>query len=148
MDMTLLVGEGGLFLSGGQKQRIALARAIYDDPVLFVLDEPNSNLDEAGELALLQALVQLKAAKKTIFVITHRTAILRVVDKVLLLVNGVSQAFGPRDEVLAPSEKGAGASAAAGRAGGSGQKIRWGIFQGVIWRVRKDKAWMPRTRCL
>jgi len=99
------VGEGGLFLSGGQKQRIALARAIYDDPVLFVLDEPNSNLDDAGELALLQTLVQLKAEKKTIFVITHRTSILRVVDKVLLLVNGVSQAYGPRDEVLASLKK-------------------------------------------
>ncbi len=100
------VGEGGLFLSGGQKQRIALARAIYDDPVLFVLDEPNSNLDETGELALLQTLVQLKAAKKTIFVITHRTSILRVVDKVLLLVNGISQAYGPRDEVIARLKKG------------------------------------------
>jgi len=99
------VGEGGLFLSGGQKQRIALARAIYDDPVLFVLDEPNSNLDEAGELALLKTMVQLKAAKKTVFVITHRTSILRVVDKVLLLVNGVSQAYGPRDEVLARLKK-------------------------------------------
>jgi PrtD family type I secretion system ABC transporter len=99
------VGEGGLFLSGGQKQRIALARAIYGDPVLFVLDEPNSNLDDAGELALLQALVQLKMAKKTIFVITHRTSILSIVDNVLLMVNGVSQAYGPRDEVLARLKK-------------------------------------------
>jgi PrtD family type I secretion system ABC transporter len=99
------VGEGGLFLSGGQKQRIALARAIYDNPVLLVLDEPNSNLDEAGERALLETLVQLKAAKKTIFVIAHRASILPVLDKVLLLVNGSVQAYGPRDEVLASMQK-------------------------------------------
>lgn len=94
------VGEGGLFLSGGQKQRIALARAIYDAPVLFVLDEPNSNLDEAGIAALLQTLVTLKTEKKTVFVITHNPAILSVVDKVLLLVSGTVQAYGPRDDVL------------------------------------------------
>jgi PrtD family type I secretion system ABC transporter len=99
------IGEGGLFLSGGQKQRIALARAIYDDPVLIVLDEPNSNLDDAGELALLQTLSKLKEAKKTVFVITHRTSILSTVDKILLLVNGVMQAYGPRDEVLAHMKK-------------------------------------------
>lgn len=94
------VGESGLFLSGGQKQRIALARAIYDDPVLIVLDEPNSNLDDAGELALLNTLKMLKEAKKTVFVITHRTSILSIIDKILLLVNGVAQAYGPKDEVL------------------------------------------------
>lgn len=99
------IGEGGLVLSGGQKQRIALARAIYDDPVLVVLDEPNSNLDDAGELALLNTLVKLKEAQKTIFVITHRTSILSIVDKVLLMVNGVGQAYGPRDEVLASLQK-------------------------------------------
>ena len=99
------VGEGGLFLSGGQKQRIALARAIYGDPVLLMLDEPNSNLDEAGEQALLQALVQLKAANKTIFVIAHRATLLAVVDKILLLVNGTVQAYGPRDKVLASLQK-------------------------------------------
>jgi len=99
------IGEGGQFLSGGQRQRIAMARAIYDDPVLFVLDEPNSNLDEAGEAALLQTLLRLKAAKKTIFVITHRTSILSVVDKMLLLVNGAAAAYGPRDEVLAQLRK-------------------------------------------
>jgi PrtD family type I secretion system ABC transporter len=99
------IGEGGLFLSGGQKQRIALARAIYDDPVLIVLDEPNSNLDDAGELALLQTLSKLKEAKKTVFVITHRTSILSTVDKILLLVNGVMQAYGPRDEILAHMRK-------------------------------------------
>jgi len=95
------IGEGGLILSGGQKQRIALARAIYDGPVLIVLDEPNSNLDEAGELALLHTLLKLKEAKKTVFVITHRTSILSIVDKIMLLVNGVMQAYGPRDDVLA-----------------------------------------------
>lgn len=99
------LGEDGLFLSGGQKQRIALARAIYDDPVLLMLDEPNSNLDEAGERALLQTLVQLKAAHKTIFVIAHRASLLAVVDKILLLVNGVVQAYGPRDKVLASLQK-------------------------------------------
>lgn len=99
------VGERGLFLSGGQKQRIALARAIYDDPVLLVLDEPNSNLDEAGERALLQTLVELKAANKTIFVIAHRASLLAVVDKILLLVNGALQAYGPRDKVLASLQK-------------------------------------------
>ena len=94
------IGDGGMILSGGQKQRIALARAIYNDPVLIVLDEPNSNLDDAGEMALLQTLLKLKEAKKTVFVITHRTSILSMVDKVMLLVNGVMQAYGPRDEVL------------------------------------------------
>jgi len=95
------VGEGGLFLSGGQKQRIALARAIYGDPVLLVLDEPDSNLDEGGESALIQTLVRLKMEKKTVFVITHRTSILSVVNTVLLLVNGTGQACGPRNEILA-----------------------------------------------
>ena len=110
------VGEGGLFLSGGQKQRIALARAIYGDPVLFVLDEPNSNLDEAGIGALLQTLEKLKAEKKTVFVITHNPSILSVVDKVLMIVNGTAQAYGPRDEVLARLQQARqqSASAAAG----------------------------------
>lgn len=94
------VGEGGVILSAGQRQRVALARALYGDPVLIVLDEPNSNLDEAGEIALVNALMQLKAARKTIFVITHRTLILSVVNKILLLSNGTIQIYGPRDEVI------------------------------------------------
>jgi len=73
--------------------------------VLIVLDEPNSNLDDAGELALLNTLVKLKEAQKTIFVITHRTSILSIVDKILLMINGVGQAYGPRDEVLASLQK-------------------------------------------
>jgi len=99
------VGENGLFLSGGQKQRIALARAIYGEPVLLMLDEPNSNLDEAGERALLLTLAQLKAANKTIFVIAHRASLLAVLDRILVLVNGTVQAFGPKDEVLASLQK-------------------------------------------
>jgi len=94
------IGEGGVILSAGQRQRVALARALYGDPVLIVLDEPNSNLDEAGELALVNALMQLKAARKTIFVITHRTLILSVMNKILLLSNGTIQLYGPRDEVI------------------------------------------------
>ncbi len=99
------IGEGGMVLSGGQKQRIGLARAVYGDPVLIVLDEPNSNLDDAGELALVNTLMKLKAENKTVFVITHRTSILSIVDKILLMVNGMGQAYGPRDEVLATLQK-------------------------------------------
>jgi len=115
------IGEGGLVLSGGQKQRIALARAIYDDPVLIVLDEPNSNLDDAGELALLNTLVKLKEAQKTVFVITHRTSILSIVDKVLLMINGVGQAYGPRDEVLASLQKAQQLAASSQQSASSGQ---------------------------
>jgi PrtD family type I secretion system ABC transporter len=118
------IGEGGLVLSGGQKQRIALARAIYDDPVLIVLDEPNSNLDDAGELALLNTLVKLKEAQKTVFVITHRTSILSIVDKVLLVVNGVGQAYGPRDEVLASLQKAQQLAASSQQSASSGQQSR------------------------
>ncbi len=100
------VGERGLLLSGGQRQRLALARAIYGDPVLLVLDEPNANLDEAGERALIQTLTQLQAAQRTIFVITHRATLLSVVNKILLLVNGTVQAYGPRDKILAALQKG------------------------------------------
>lgn len=99
------IGEGGSFLSGGQRQRIALARAVYGDPVLIVLDEPNSNLDDAGEIALMNAFHKLKKAKKTIFVITHKTSILSIVDKIILLANGVIAAYGPRNDVLAALQR-------------------------------------------
>lgn len=94
------IGAGGIFLSGGQRQRIALARAIYGEPPLIVLDEPNSNLDDLGEIALVQALLKLKESGKTIFVITHRTSILSVVDKILVLANGTMRLFGPKNDVL------------------------------------------------
>lgn len=95
------VGREGAILSGGQRQRVALARAIYDDPVFVVLDEPNSSLDEAGDTALLQTIKALKQRGTAFVVMTHRTSVLAVADKMLVLREGSQQGFGPRDEVLA-----------------------------------------------
>jgi len=99
------VGSEGAILSGGQRQRVALARALYGEPALVVLDEPNASLDEAGEAALVAAIRQLKARGTTFVIMTHRTHLLVVVDKMLVLREGVMQAFGPRDEVLASLAK-------------------------------------------
>ncbi|MEO6353755.1 MAG: type I secretion system permease/ATPase [Burkholderiaceae bacterium] len=94
------LGEGGAGLSGGQKQRIGLARAMYGDPSFIVLDEPNSNLDDVGEQALVEAITDLRERGKTIVLITHRTSIIGVTSKLLLLRDGAARLFGPRDEVL------------------------------------------------
>jgi len=94
------IGEGGTYLSGGQRQRIALARAIYGEPVLIVLDEPNSNLDEEGEKALIQALLLLKKMNKTIFVISHKMNLLKLADKIMVIGGGTIQYFGERQKVL------------------------------------------------
>ena len=94
------LGEGGAGLSGGQKQRIGLARALYGLPAVIVLDEPNSNLDEAGEQALLQAIVQLKQHKRTLILITHKPNVLTLTDQLLILREGQLQAFGPTAKVL------------------------------------------------
>lgn len=99
------VGRDGAVLSGGQRQRVALARALYGQPALVVLDEPNSSLDEAGDAALLSAMQGLKQRGATTVVMTHRTSLLGVTDKILLLVEGAQQAFGPRDDVLAAIQK-------------------------------------------
>lgn len=96
-----LIGPGGSALSGGQRQRLGLARALYGSPALVVLDEPNSNLDEAGERALAEAIGQLRAQRSTVVLITHRLLALEAIDKILVLQDGAIAAFGPREQVLA-----------------------------------------------
>ncbi len=95
------IGEAGGMLSGGQRQRLGLARAIYGNPALLVLDEPNANLDDAGERALLQAVAELKAAGKTVLLITHRPSILASADLVALMQEGRIVQCAPRDEMIA-----------------------------------------------
>jgi ABC-type protease/lipase transport system fused ATPase/permease subunit len=92
------IGEGGETLSDGQRQRIALARALYGDPFLVVLDEPNSNLDSEGEAALRQAIAGAKARGAIVVLIAHRSSVLSVCDHILVLANGEQKEFGPRDE--------------------------------------------------
>lgn len=96
---TFVAGDGAP-LSGGQKQRIALARAFFGNPRMVILDEPNSNLDSAGDAALARALEHAKREKITVITITQRPALLRSVDKILLLTNGTVSLFGMRQEVL------------------------------------------------
>jgi len=95
------IGVGGAILSGGQRQRIGLARAVYNYPRIVVLDEPNSNLDDVGEKALVQAIAELKKHSVTVILVTHRPAILGITDKIMLLREGVLQLYGTREEVLA-----------------------------------------------
>ncbi|MEQ1576346.1 MAG: type I secretion system permease/ATPase [Hyphomicrobium sp.] len=94
------IGEAGQSLSGGQRQRIALARALYGNPFLVVLDEPNSNLDASGDNALTIAIRSVRARGGIVIVIAHRPSALAGVDKVLAMMNGQAQAFGPKDDVL------------------------------------------------
>ncbi len=95
------IGDAGRLLSGGQRQRIGLARALYGDPALLVLDEPNAHLDDAGDAALLETVRQLKARGKTVVMVTHRPGILTLADQVMVLRAGQVQFLGPRDQVLA-----------------------------------------------
>jgi PrtD family type I secretion system ABC transporter len=97
---NMRVGEGGCRLSSGQRQRIGLARAVYGDPALVVLDEPNANLDASGEVALQRTLQSLKASGTTVILITHRPSGLDMIDQFLVLAQGEVCAFGPKSDVL------------------------------------------------
>lgn len=106
-EMVLRLPQGyetrlaGTMLSAGQQQRLGLARALHGDPQIVILDEPNSNLDNAGDMALLNTLADLKRRGKTVIVITHRNNVLGIVDHILMLAEGQVALYGPRDEVLA-----------------------------------------------
>lgn len=99
------LGPQGIALSGGQRQRIGLARALYGDPFVVVLDEPNSNLDGEGETALTAAIEGVKRRGGIAVVIAHRPSALAAVDFVVIVQNGRMTAFGPRDEILKPAPK-------------------------------------------
>lgn len=99
------LGPNGCALSAGQRQRIALARALYGDPFLVVLDEPNSNLDAEGEMALTQAILDVRARGGIVVVIAHRPSALAAVDLVAVIQNGKLAAFGPKDEIVAQNAK-------------------------------------------
>ncbi len=111
------IGTGGRLLSGGQRQRIALARALYGDPALVVLDEPNASLDAVGEEALSQTIQRMKARGQTVVVIAHRPSAVTQADKVLVLDGGKVAAFGPKAEVFA---------ALSDRAAGGGKSVASG----------------------
>ena len=100
-----VIGTRGTFLSGGQRQRIGLARALYGDPFILVLDEPNSNLDATGDTALMHAVSSARARGAIVVVMTHRPSTLQAVNKVLVLENGQMKAFGPKEEVLRSSTR-------------------------------------------
>jgi len=95
------IGESGAALSAGQRQRIALARALYRDPFLVVLDEPNSNLDAEGDQALTHAIMRVRARGGIVIVVAHRTSALAGVDQLMVMAEGRVQALGPKDAVLA-----------------------------------------------
>ncbi len=99
------IGEGGTVLSGGQRQRIGFARALYGTPRILVLDEPNANLDTAGETALINSLINLKRAGITTILITHNPNYLSHAEKLLIMQNGTVAAFGPKDWVLAQAQQ-------------------------------------------
>jgi PrtD family type I secretion system ABC transporter len=94
------IGEGGAALSGGTRQRVGLARALYGDPKLIILDEPNANLDDEGDRALHRAVAEMKKAHRTVIVVTHKPQFLAYVDKILVMSFGLTLSFGPRDAVL------------------------------------------------
>lgn len=127
------IGPGGASLSGGQRQRIGLARALYNNPVFVVLDEPNSNLDDVGEAALVEAIKTLRAGGTTVVIITHRTNVLQATNKLALINNGVLELYGNTNDVLnAIAQK---QQAAAGQA----QAQRPAAAQSVVPKINLSK---------
>ena len=100
-DYETDIGEAGSYLSGGQRQRIALARAVLRKPRLVVLDEPNSNLDNEGEIKLADTIKELKESGATVIIVSHRALLFSHVDMIALLRDGALEKFGPRDAILA-----------------------------------------------
>lgn len=117
------VGDGGMFLSGGQRQRVGLARAVYRDPSLVILDEPNSNLDNVGEQALVDCIQELKKMSKTVILVTHKTNLLALSDKTLMLVNGAVEKFGPTEEFFQKPQAAPGATRTASQASGRSSAV-------------------------
>lgn len=115
------VGDGGMFLSGGQRQRVGLARAVYLTPSFVVLDEPNSNLDNLGERALIQCIQDLKKRGKTVIVVTHKANLLSLSDKTLMLTDGAIEKFGPTKDLFAQQKPQP--QVAAKIAGGNGPSV-------------------------
>jgi ATP-binding cassette subfamily C protein len=126
------VGDGGMFLSGGQRQRVGLARAVYRHPSLVVLDEPNSNLDSAGEKALISCIQHLKSMGKTVILVTHKTNLLALTDKTLMLMNGTVEKFGPTAEFLQKKPAAAGAAEAQDAEQGQAPKQAAGNSPAVV----------------
>ncbi|WP_068111572.1 type I secretion system permease/ATPase [Tropicimonas marinistellae] len=116
------LGPGGLGLSGGQRQRLGLARAVYGLPPLIVLDEPNANLDGAGEAALAESILELKKKGCTLLIVGHRPSTIAQADKILLLADGEVQAFGPRSEVLEEMREAARITTSSGEDSDSSEK--------------------------
>ncbi len=118
------LGSFGSHLSAGQKQRIALARALYGNPQILVFDEPNSNLDSDGDMALIEAIGELKQQGRTVIIVSHRSSAINRADLLLLMDQGQARAFGPRDEVIRKMN-------AAGGGGAPGMPGMPGMPQGV-----------------
>lgn len=105
------ISEAGYVLSGGQRQRVALARALFNKPRLILLDEPNANLDGEGEIAFLNAVHAMKQDRMTVIIVTHKPSMLAHADKVLVMREGLIEAFGPRNEIVGKAIRTAGAAA-------------------------------------
>jgi ATP-binding cassette subfamily C protein EexD len=133
------IGPGGASLSGGQRQRIGLARALYNNPVFIVLDEPNSNLDDVGEAALVEAIKTLRAGGTTVVIITHRTNVLQATNKLALINNGVLELYGNTNDVLNAIAQKQQAAAGQAQAQAQAQAQRPAAAQSVVPKINLSK---------